>query len=194
MIAWAGSASAIPFYADTVLGSSQGVQVDGSAIAPARSTPGNALGAPDSVFFSLGFPASEGGSHGWIVLGFSTAITDALVIETTYGYTQSTYPETADIYGSNDDGVSWTFIGQAGIHNNTFTLPTGLNSINAVKIIDTTDPQFFIDKGISNADGFDINAVGGTPVPEPATMLLLGAGLLGLAGIGRKKFKKGRKA
>jgi len=35
--------------------------------------------------------------------------------------------------------------------------------------------------------GFAGNA---TPIPEPATMLLLGSGLIGLAGLARKKFKK----
>ena len=36
----------------------------------------------------------------------------------------------------------------------------------------------------------DQASLSATPVPEPATLLLLGSGLIGLAGIGRKKFKK----
>lgn len=46
--------------------------------------------------------------------------------------------------------------------------------------------------GYVSEDGFEewVLREGGTPIPEPATMLLLGTGLIGLAGVGRKKFNK----
>ncbi len=46
------------------------------------------------------------------------------------------------------------------------------------------------DSGAKDLSHLTLYARGETPIPEPGTLLLLGAGLMGIAALGSKKFKK----
>jgi hypothetical protein len=57
-------------------------------------------------------------------------------------------------------------------------------TLNIYSWANVSTPAEHWDLVVANLEGT------GTPVPEPATMLLLGTGLVGLAAFGRKKFFK----
>jgi hypothetical protein len=70
------------------------------------------------------------------------------------------------------------------------TTPTGLNTYAGFTRLATDIKYFEISGDFFAIDDLQYIASASVPVHEPSTLLLLGGGLVGLVGFGRKKFKK----
>lgn len=125
-----------------------------------------------------------------------------------YGYEYGIDISTGDLYqvsgwsdvyyGGHSDANPWEI--KTGTDIGDVTLAYSTTAINGHYVIETS--FLLADLGLSPGDSLGIHwtqecgndelelTADVDPVPEPATMLLLGSGLIGLAALGRKKFFK----
>jgi hypothetical protein len=158
-------------------------------IADGRENPNNALGAPDDVFYAMGF-------GGTAVLGFGTKFAKSVSVwEVTFEPVLSgDHDEAVDVFVGSSyvngsfDLSSFTLVGQ--INNKLAQLGQTLSfsggPFSYLALVDVTKDLFPVTQ-TSSRDGFDLNAVGVSPVPLPAGGLLLLTAIGGLAAARRRK-------
>lgn len=113
------------------------------------------------------------GDYSVVAFGFDVLPSPPPPITTNLDLNYNTGLDPFDIVDANDGGGLLTFLGYRWEASTDILFPDA----NVVEDLD-------------NPDRFGAGTFRYKPVPEPGTLFLLGSGLVGLAGLGRKKFFK----
>jgi len=189
---------ALPYTYATDVRWDNGTNATPSDTANSRYNQNSALGSSNANtssntgFLSLGL-------GGLAVFDFGVEFNAAAIVFETTGGTRTSYPEYAKVFVADS---TYDFAGlnsnngQASISPADFTFVADIDNVNLstyldlsalsgpfryVLIQDTTLP------GGASTEGFDVDAVGVAPVPEPGTMMMFGLGIAGLAIYGKRR-------